>query len=248
MLTLNGQSLTLDEIAEVARGSLPVMLANEARLRIEASRRIVEDITSSGRVVYGINTGFGKLSDVHIPQSELRELQLNLVRSHACGVGRALPEEETRAMLLLRANVLSRGLSGARPVVVETLIAMLERGVHPVIPEKGSVGASGDLAPLAHLSLTVIGEGECMYQGKRMQSADGLRLAGIEPVRLEAKVTRSLKRYTGHGSCRWPCPTSRRNTRTYGRCCRGNDARSLARDAGRFRRTNTRRATSSRTD
>lgn len=187
MLTLNGQSLTLEQIAEVARGTLPVTLGNEARQRIEAARLIVDEITSSGRVVYGVNTGFGKLSDVHIPKSELSELQLNLVRSHACGVGRALPEEETRAMLLLRANVLARGLSGARPIVVETLIAMLERGVHPVIPEKGSVGASGDLAPLAHLALTVIGEGECMYQGKRMQSAEGMRLAGIEPVRLEAK-------------------------------------------------------------
>ena len=187
MLTLNGQSLTLEQIAEVARGSLSVMLGSEARERIEAARLVVEDITSSGRVVYGVNTGFGKLSDVHIPQSELSDLQLNLVRSHACGVGRALPEEETRAMLLLRANVLARGLSGARTVVVETLIAMLERGVHPLIPEKGSVGASGDLAPLAHLSLTVIGEGECMYQGTRMQSAEGMRLAGIEPVLLEAK-------------------------------------------------------------
>jgi len=187
MLTLNGQSLTLEQIAEVSNGFLSVSLAAEARDRIEASRHIVEDITTSGRVVYGVNTGFGKLSDVHIPPSDLTELQLNLVRSHACGVGNALPEDETRAMLLLRANVLARGMSGARPVVVETLIAMLERGVHPLIPEKGSVGASGDLAPLAHLSLTVIGEGECIYQGKRMKSAEALRLSGIEPVRLEAK-------------------------------------------------------------
>ena len=187
MLILNGQSLTLEQISEVARGSLSVTLGSDARKRIEASRRIVEDITSSNRVVYGVNTGFGKLSDIHIPPSELAELQLNLVRSHACGVGPALSEEETRAMLLLRANVLARGLSGARPVVVETLIAMLEHGVHPLIPSKGSVGASGDLAPLAHLSLTVIGEGECIYQGERMQSAEGLRRAGIEPVKLEAK-------------------------------------------------------------
>jgi histidine ammonia-lyase len=187
MLTLDGQSLTLEQIAEVASGSLAVTLGVAARERIEASRRIVEEITSSGRVVYGVNTGFGKLSDVHIPHSELSALQLNLVRSHACGVGRVLPEDETRAMLLLRANVLARGLSGARPVVVETLIAMLEHGIHPLIPEKGSVGASGDLAPLAHLSLTVIGEGECLYKGERMPSAEGLRRAGIEPVLLEAK-------------------------------------------------------------
>lgn len=187
MLSLNGQPLTLEEVASVARGALEVRLSDEARGRIDESRRIVEEITSSGRVVYGVNTGFGKLSDVHIPLSELRELQLNLVRSHACGVGRALSEEETRAMLLLRANVLARGMSGARAVVVETLLQMLERGVHPLTPEKGSVGASGDLAPLAHLALSAIGEGVCMYLGEKMESADALRRAGIEPLKLEAK-------------------------------------------------------------
>lgn len=187
MLSINGQSLTLEQIHDVANGSLHVSLADEARQRIGAARRIVEDITSSGRIVYGINTGFGRLSDVHIPLSDLRALQLNLVRSHACGVGPALSEKETRAMLLLRANVLACGMSGARPIVVETLLAMLERGVHPLIPEKGSVGASGDLAPLAHLSLTVIGEGECIYQGEKMQSSDAMRRAGIEPLELAAK-------------------------------------------------------------
>ena len=187
MLTLNGQPLTLEQLNEVARGALRVTLGSEARKRIAASRRIVEAITSSGRIVYGVNTGFGKLSDVHIPPSELRALQLNLVRSHACGVGPALSEEETRAMLLLRANVLACGMSGARPIVVETLLAMLERGVHPLIPATGSVGASGDLAPLAHLSLTAIGEGECRYEGARMASAEALRRAGIEPLELEAK-------------------------------------------------------------
>jgi histidine ammonia-lyase len=187
MLILNGQSLTLKQIADVASGLLSVSLDIEALQRMEASRRVVEEITTSGRVVYGVNTGFGKLSDVHIPPAELAELQLNLVRSHACGVGQMLSEEETRAMLLLRANVLARGLSGARPVIVETLIAMLERGVHPLIPSKGSVGASGDLAPLAHLSLTVIGEGECLYEGQKMPGAEGMRRAGIELVKLAAK-------------------------------------------------------------
>jgi histidine ammonia-lyase len=187
MLSLNGQSLTLEQITSVAHGALQVTLAEEARVRINESRRIVEEITSSGRIVYGVNTGFGKLSDVHIPPSELRELQLNLVRSHACGVGRALSEEETRAMLLLRANVLARGMSGARAVVVDILLQMLERGVHPLIPEKGSVGASGDLAPLAHLALTAIGEGTCLFQGEKMESAAALRRAGIEPLQLEAK-------------------------------------------------------------
>src|SRR5205807_2041502 len=133
------------------------------------------------------NTGFGKLSDVHIEPTQLRELQLNLVRSHSCGLGSPLSESEARALLLLRANVLAQGYSGCRPALVETLIAMLEGDVHPLIPEKGSVGASGDLAPLAHLALTVIGEGEAFYKGERMASSEALKRAGIEPVELEAK-------------------------------------------------------------
>ena len=192
MIELKGQQLSLGEIAAVARGAEQVALAAEARARMEASRQTVERILAAGRVVYGVNTGFGKLSDYVIAPAELRELQVNLVRSHSCGVGRPLPEEETRAMILLRANVLALGLSGARPVVAETLVAMLERGVHPVIPEKGSVGASGDLAPLAHLALTLIGEGEACYQGERLESAEALRRAGIKPLSLEAKEGLSL--------------------------------------------------------
>src|SRR6202165_2839007 len=187
MLELNGQKLSLAEISAVAHGEDHVTLSNDARTRVEKSRRVVEKIIAEGRTVYGVNTGFGRLSDVNIPAAELRELQLNLVRSTACGVGPPLSEPETRAMLLLRANVLAQGLSGARPIVIETLLALLERGVIPVIPEKGSVGASGDLAPLAHLALTVIGEGEAFYGGERMPSAEALRLAEIEPVQLEAK-------------------------------------------------------------
>jgi histidine ammonia-lyase len=187
MLELKGQSLTLEQIAAVAYVKETVSLSQEARAQMEAARRVIEEIIASGQVVYGVNTGFGKLSDVHIPPDELRALQLNLVRSHACGVGPLLSEEEVRVMLLLRANVLAKGFSGARPVVAETLIAMLNRGVHPVIPSKGSVGASGDLAPLAHLSLTVIGEGEAFYKGERMTSADALRRTEIEPLSLEAK-------------------------------------------------------------
>jgi histidine ammonia-lyase len=187
MLELNGQRLTLEQVARVAGGAERVSLAPHARERVEASRRAVEKIIAEERVVYGVNTGFGKLADVHIPLSELRELQLNLVRSHACGVGPALSEMETRAMLLLRANVLALGYSGARAVVIETLLMMLERGVCPLIPEKGSVGASGDLAPLAHLALCVIGEGEAVYEGQRLAGADALRRAGIEPLELEAK-------------------------------------------------------------
>jgi histidine ammonia-lyase len=187
MLTLSGQKLSLEQIVDVARGLERVALSAQARERVLESRRVVEQIIASGRVVYGVNTGFGKLADFRVALPSLRELQLNLVRSHACGVGPALSEMETRAMLLLRANVLALGYSGARPLIIETLLAMLERGVHPVIPAKGSVGASGDLAPLAHLALSVIGEGEAFFQGERMASIEALRRAGIEPVELEAK-------------------------------------------------------------
>ncbi len=187
MLELDGQRLSLAQVVAVARGEERVAFSNQARARSEQSRRIIEGIVAADRSVYGVNTGFGKLSDIHINQSQLRELQLNLVRSHACGLGSPLSIAEARAMLLLRANVLALGYSGCRPLLVETLVAMLEAGVTPVIPEKGSVGASGDLAPLAHLALTVIGEGEAFYDGSRMPGGEALRHAGIAPVELEAK-------------------------------------------------------------
>jgi histidine ammonia-lyase len=187
MLELDGQPITLEEIGSVSRSALPVTLAAGARVRVEAARKVVEEIIAAGRVVYGINTGFGKLADVRVRDEDLRELQANLVRSHCCGLGPMLSEAETRVMLLLRANVLAKGYSGARPVVVETLLAMLDRGVHPVIPEKGSVGASGDLAPLAHLALVVIGEGEAMYRGQRLPGGEAMQQAGIAPVELAAK-------------------------------------------------------------
>jgi histidine ammonia-lyase len=187
MLELDGQRLALEEVYGVARGELQVKLAAGARERVLDSRRVIEKILGDGRVVYGVNTGFGKLADMRIAQSELRELQLNLVRSHACGVGPPLSEMETRAMMLLRANVLALGYSGARPLLIDTLLMMLERGVYAVVPEKGSVGASGDLAPLAHLALSCIGEGEAFYRGERMASNEALRRAGLEPLELEAK-------------------------------------------------------------
>jgi histidine ammonia-lyase len=158
-----------------------------ARARCDASRAVVEQIVNEGRTVYGVNTGFGKLSDVRIERHQLRDLQLNLVRSHACGLGAPLSEEEARAMLLLRANVLACGYSGARAHLIDVLLSLLEHGVVPVIPEKGSVGASGDLAPLAHLALVVIGEGEAFYKGARKAGADALSAAGISPVDLEVK-------------------------------------------------------------
>lgn len=186
-MELNGQRLSLAEVSAVAQATEPVGLAEAARARIEASRRVIEQIIAENRTVYGVNTGFGKLSDVRIAPSQIRELQLNLVRSHSCGLGDPLSIEEARAMVLLRANVLALGYSGCRPIVVETLIEMLNRGVTPVIPEKGSVGASGDLAPLAHLALTAIGEGESFFAGQRLPSADALARAGIAPLQLEAK-------------------------------------------------------------
>mgnify|MGYP000861794712 CR=1 FL=1 len=186
MLELDGQSLTLADTATVAAGASPALSAS-ALPRINQSRLFVEQLLARGEVAYGINTGFGKLSEVVIPHDELRTLQRNLVRSHACGVGEPLPEPVVRAMMLHRANVLAKGYSGCRPVVIETLLAMLNAGVHPVIPSRGSVGASGDLAPLAHLALVTIGEGEAIYQNERMTGGAALQRAGIAPLELEAK-------------------------------------------------------------
>jgi histidine ammonia-lyase len=186
-LLLDGQALTLAGIEAVALGACPVAIAPAALERVAASRALIEEILAAGETVYGVNTGFGKLSDVRIPPGSLAQLQTNLVRSHAGGVGQPLSEAETRTMLLLRANVLAKGFSGCRPAVVELLVAMLNAGVHPVIPEKGSVGASGDLAPLAHLALVTIGEGEAIYKGERMAGGEALRRAGMEPLTLVAK-------------------------------------------------------------
>jgi histidine ammonia-lyase len=184
---LNGQALTLEQIAAVAFGDEHVAVSPSARPRIAASRKVVEQIVARDAVVYGLNTGFGKLSDVRVPKEELRRLQLNLVRSHACGIGQPLSEPEVRAMMLLRANVLTLGFSGIRCEVVELLCEMLNHRVHAVVPEKGSVGASGDLAPLAHLALSVIGEGEVFFEGKRTGTAEALRSAKLDALELEAK-------------------------------------------------------------
>jgi histidine ammonia-lyase len=186
-LLLTGTGLTFHQLEEVVLEGREVELAPVARERVEASRAVVERLLASGATAYGINTGFGELATVRIPPDQVRQLQLNLVRSHACGVGAPLTEVETRAIMLLRANALARGLSGVRPVVIETLCAMLLRRVHPVIPSQGSVGASGDLAPLAHLALLAIGEGEAFYDGARLPGAEAMRRAGITPLALEAK-------------------------------------------------------------
>src|SRR5262249_3691044 len=146
-----------------------------------------EEIVAQRAIVYGVSTGFGKLSDVHIPSDKLEQLQVNLVRSHSCGLGRPLSEPEVRTMMLLRANVLTLGFSGIRLEVIQLLVGMPNKNVCPLIPEKGSVGASGDLAPLAHLALSLLGEGEAFFNGERMSSASALEKAGLQPTDLRAK-------------------------------------------------------------
>lgn len=186
-LVLDGEPLTLDEIDAVALKECSVTIRADARKRVAESRGLIEKILAAGETVYGVNTGFGKLADVHVRGDKLAELQINLVRSHAGGVGAPLSEGESRAMVLLRANVLAKGFSGVRPELLELLVGMLNAGVHPVIPEKGSVGASGDLAPLAHLALVVVGEGEAFYRGERIGGGEALRGAGLRPLQLTAK-------------------------------------------------------------
>jgi histidine ammonia-lyase len=191
-VALNGNDLSLDQLYDVAFRYAEVTLAGSARQAMQASRAVIDKLLSSGKTAYGINTGFGKLASVRISPGQLRQLQLNLVRSHSSGVGAPLSEPETRAMMLLRANALAKGLSGVRPVIVETLCEMLNRRVHPVIPSQGSVGASGDLAPLAHLAQVAIGEGHAMVGGETLSGGEALRSAKIAPLALEAKEGLSL--------------------------------------------------------
>jgi histidine ammonia-lyase len=186
-LLLAGQPLSLEEISQVALGNRAVALDPAALPRIRSSRAVVDGVLARGETAYGVNTGFGKLSEVRIEPGEVRTLQRNLVRSHACGLGEPLPDADVRAMLLLRANVLAKGYSGVRPELIETLLALLNWRIHPVIPARGSVGASGDLAPLAHLALALIGEGQVLFEGRPLPAAMALLQAGIAPLVLEAK-------------------------------------------------------------
>ncbi|MFL5543924.1 MAG: histidine ammonia-lyase [Gemmatimonadaceae bacterium] len=186
-LIIDGDSLTVDEAYAVAVDRLRVDLSPKARARMLRTRAVVDDIVRRNAVVYGVTTGFGKLSEVAIPPERLAELQVNLLRSHSSGVGDRLPEPEVRAMMLLRANVIAKGYSGARPELVDLLLAMLNADMYPPIPEQGSVGASGDLAPLAHLGLALIGEGT-LIMGEREDSAAAiLREVGVNPVVLGPK-------------------------------------------------------------
>jgi histidine ammonia-lyase len=191
-VTLNGNDLTFQQLYAVALYGKSVALVPAAVERMKASRAVVDRVVTSGATAYGINTGFGKLASVRISTEQVRQLQVNLVRSHASGVGAPLSEVETRAMMLLRANALAKGLSGIRPQVVETLCAMLNAKVHPVIPSQGSVGASGDLAPLAHLAQVVIGEGRAIFREETLAGGEAMKRAGITPVALEAKEGLSL--------------------------------------------------------
>ncbi len=192
-LHISGNDLTLEAVREVAVERRPVLLSADAREAVDRARAVVDEIVAGNKVAYAITTGVGKLSDVRIVGEQIRELQVNLVRSHAVGVGEALSVAETRAMMLLRANSLAKGYSGVRAIVIDTLCEMLNRGVTPFVPSQGSVGASGDLAPLAHLALALIGEGECLdAAGARTPSGDALKRAQIKSLVLEAKETISL--------------------------------------------------------
>ena len=194
-LHINGNDLTLEAVREVAVEKRPVLLAPDAREAVNRARAVVDALVASNQISYAITTGVGKLSDVHIVGDQVRELQVNLVRSHAVGVGEPLAIPDPRAMMLLRANPLAKGNSGVRGITIDTICEMLNRGVSPFVPSQGSVGASGDLAPLAHLALALIGEGECFSEsekGARIASTEALKRAQIKPLVLEAKEAVSL--------------------------------------------------------
>ncbi|MGD1993667.1 MAG: aromatic amino acid lyase, partial [Anaerolineae bacterium] len=185
-VVLDGEHLTIDQVIAVANGAA-VALAGEARPRIERARAGVLRVVEREEVAYGITTGFGAFKDRIIPCDQVAALQRNLVRSHAAGVGQPLDERATRAAMVIRANSLARGYSGVRVEVVERLLTLLNQGIHPVIPRIGSLGASGDLAPLAHLALVLIGEGEAIHRGERLAGGEALARAGIAPLVLQAK-------------------------------------------------------------
>jgi histidine ammonia-lyase len=187
MILLDGNSLTLAELVDIARDRAPVALADTARARVTAARTVVDAATGRDEPAYGINTGFGDFAEVKIPADSLSELQINLLRSHAAGVGDPLPVAVVRATMALRANVLAKGFSGVRLETLDLLVELLNRGVHPAVPSRGSVGASGDLAPLAHLALVLIGEGEAWHDGATEPGAAALRRAGLKPAALQAK-------------------------------------------------------------
>ncbi|MDF0725575.1 histidine ammonia-lyase [Cytobacillus sp. S13-E01] len=187
MLKLTGNSLTIEQAKNIIYDFEKVEVPENVWDQVDASRKAVDDIVANQKVVYGITTGFGKFSDVFINQNDVDELQINLIRSHACGMGEPFPELVSRAMVLLRANALLKGFSGIRRDVVELLIDLLNLRIHPIVPQQGSLGASGDLAPLSHIALVLVGEGEVHFQNERMKTVEAFKIAGLNPITLKAK-------------------------------------------------------------
>ncbi|MFP7733445.1 histidine ammonia-lyase [Priestia aryabhattai] len=186
-IQIDGNSLTFDQIYKVIYQGYSVKISDHAVEHIQKSRTLVEESMTNNSVIYGVNTGFGKFSDTVISKMDLADLQINLIRSHACGLGEPFSLDISRVMLLLRANALAKGYSGIRLETLQLLIDCLNQNVVPVIPSQGSLGASGDLAPLSHLALLLVGEGEAVYNGRRMQGEEALKQAGLEPIQLQAK-------------------------------------------------------------
>ena len=195
-VVLNGVSLTLDQIVGVARKMIRVEIADDAVRAINESRQLLEELAREGRIIYGVTTGFGALSNTRIDLDQQTALQKNLIRSHACGVGEALPTEVIRAIMLLRLNTLAKGLSGVRLSVVLMIQNFLNYGIHPIIPSKGSVGASGDLAPLSHMALALMGESDVEFQGQIRHASDVLHELGMSPVSLTMKEGLALNNGT----------------------------------------------------
>ena len=192
MIELRGNTLTIEEVIRVARNGEVLSISEESLLSMELSRSKVETALGSEDAVYALNTGVGLLANVRLEEASIEQMQVNLVRSHCCGVGSSLPADVVRAMMLIRANILTMGLSGIRPIVALRLCDLLNRNITPIVPMRGSVGASGDLAPLAHMALVLIGEGEAIYDGQRLPAAECLRRASLEPLKLQAKEGISL--------------------------------------------------------
>jgi len=186
-VVIDGETLTVEDIVAVARQNGIVGISEKARKKVVRARETLERLVREKKVIYGVTTGFGAFGNIAIPHEDLRQLQVNLIRSHSSGVGKPLSREVTRALMLLRANTLAKGYSGVRLETLETLVAMINKAVHPIIPKKGSVGASGDLAPLSHMVLVMIGEGEVEYQGKIMNGKEAMNNAGIHPITLDVK-------------------------------------------------------------
>ena len=184
---IDGESLKINDVVKVARENAKVVISEEVKEKVRKCRQVLEKMIEENKTIYGVNTGFGALSKIKISPSDIKQLQSNLIRSHSTGVGKPLGTDVVRATMLLRANTLAKGYSGIRLETLETLVEMLNKGVHPIIPAKGSVGASGDLAPLSHMILVLMGEGKAEYQGEVMSGKEAMEKAGIKPVQLEFK-------------------------------------------------------------